>query len=80
MCIRDSSDVVIDKSENIKIQHIYAAFYFDDIFFSHFVAAGVFDDGNTAVQFVKFQIMINCHGFAGFDVIQNKSLFDTSYI
>lgn len=47
-------NVVIDKAENIKVNITKRTFYFDDVLFAHFIAAGVFDDGNGTVQFVQF--------------------------
>lgn len=45
-------DVVVQKGQNIQIEHIDITFYFQNIFFSHFIAAGIFDDGHGAVQLV----------------------------
>ena len=42
-------DVVVDECQDIQIQHIDVTFYFQNVFFAHFSAAGVFDDGNGAV-------------------------------
>ena len=33
-------------------------FYLDDVLDTHFVALGILDDGNGAVKFVEFQVMI----------------------
>lgn len=46
-------DVVIDKTQHIQIQSVDVAFYLQNIFLSHFVAAGVFDNGNAAVQLIQ---------------------------
>lgn len=43
------SDVVVDECQDIQIQHIDVTFYFQNIFFAHFSAARIFDDGNGAV-------------------------------
>ena len=66
-------DIVVDKTKDIKIQHVNRTFYFDDIFFAHFVAAGIFDDGNTAVQLIQFQIMVDGHALSCFDVVENHT-------
>ena len=42
-------DVVVDECQYIQIQHIDVTFYFQNVFFAHFSAAGVFDDSNGAV-------------------------------
>lgn len=42
-------DVVVDEGQDIQIQHIDVTFYFQNVFFAHFSAAGVFDDSNGAV-------------------------------
>ena len=42
-------DVVVDECQYIQIQHIDITFYFQNVFFAHFSAAGVFDDSNGAV-------------------------------
>ena len=41
-------DVVVDEGQDIQIQHIDVTFYFQNILFAHFSAAGVFDDSNGA--------------------------------
>ena len=42
-------DVVIDECQDIQIQHVDVTFYFQNVLFAHFSAAGVFDDSNGAV-------------------------------
>ena len=42
-------DVVVDECQYIQIQHIDITFYFQNVLFAHFSAAGVFDDSNGAV-------------------------------
>ena len=80
LCIgtQNYCDVVIDETEDVQVEVLDRAFYFDDIFFAHLVAAGVFDYGDAAVQLIQLQIVVNGHAFAGFDMIQNKSFFNTS--
>ena len=46
-------DVVIDKTKDIQLQITNGTFHLDDVLGSHFVAAGIFDDGNGAVQLVQ---------------------------
>ena len=58
------SDIVVNKAKDIQIQLFDRTFNFDDILNTHFVAAGVFDNGNCAVKLVQLQVMIDRHGFA----------------
>ena len=62
-------NVMIDDRKDIQIQEIDVAFNLQDILFPHFVAAGVFDDGNTAVQLIQMKILINLHTLSGFNMI-----------
>ena len=62
-------DIVIDKTEDIKIQVVDVAFNFQDIFFAHFVAFCIFDDSNTAVKLVQFQIVIDGQAHACLDMV-----------
>ena len=43
-------DVVIDKSEDIKIQGIDRTLDFDDVFFTHFITFCIFDNSNRTVK------------------------------
>lgn len=72
-------DIVIDESKDVKIHKIDRTLDLHDIFFAHFAALGIFNDGYTAVQFVKVEILVNLHALAGLDVIQHESLGDTTY-
>ena len=45
-------DIMIDEPYDIQIQRIDVTFHFEDILFTHFIAAGILDDRNGAVQFV----------------------------
>ena len=62
-------DVVIDKSQNIQIQGINGAFHLDDVFFPHFIATGIFDNGYRAVQLIQLQIVIDGKAHAGLNMI-----------
>ena len=73
-------DIVVDKTKDIKIQHVNRTIYFNDIFFAHFVAAGIFDDGYTAVQLIQFQIMVDGHALSCFDVVENHTFVLLTYI
>ena len=55
-------DVVIDETEDVQVKVFDRAFYFDDVLDAHLVALCIFDDGNGAVKFVEFQVMIDRHG------------------
>ena len=74
------SDVVINKTKNIQIQILDRAFYFDDIFLAHFLAAGILDNCNSTIQFIQFQVMIDGHSLAGLDMIQNITLTKSTYV
>ena len=65
------SDIVVNKAKDIQIQLFDRTFNFDDILNTHFVAAGVFDNGNCTVKLVQFQVMIDRHGFACLDMVKN---------
>ncbi len=43
-------DVVVDECQYIQIQHIDVTFYFQNVLFAHFSAAGVFDDSNGSLN------------------------------
>ena len=62
-------NVVVDKGKDVQIQHIDVAFYFQDVFFAHFVAAGVFDNGNGTVQLVQLQMMVKGKALSGFNMV-----------
>ena len=62
-------DVVIDETEDVQVEVLDRAFYFDDVLDAHLVALCIFDDGNGAVKFIKLQIMIDSHGLACFDMV-----------
>ena len=66
-------DVVIDESEDVQIHEVDGAFDLDNIFFTHFIAFCVLDNGNTAVQFVKMQIFVDIHAPACFDMVEHKT-------
>lgn len=44
---------VVDKAENVQIQHVHVTFHFQDIFPVHLAAAGIFDNCHGTVQLVK---------------------------
>ena len=73
-------DVMVDDSQNVQIQGIDVTFHLQDVLFSHLVAAGIFDDGDGAVQLVKLQMVVDGHAFSGFDMIEHEAFFDFSYI
>ena len=73
-------DVVIDETEDVQVEVFDRAFYFDDVLDTHLVALCIFDDGNGAVKFVEFQVMIDCHGFAGLDMVKYKTFVKCSNV
>ena len=46
-------DIVVDEGEDIQIQCVDIALHLQNIFFSHFIAAGIFDNRNRAIQFAQ---------------------------
>lgn len=74
------SDIVVNESEDIQIHKINGAFDLYDIFLPHFAAFCIFDNRNTAVQFVKVKVLIDLHAPAGLDMVQHKSFGDASYV
>ena len=66
-------DAVVDKAQNIQIQHFWRTLHFNDILFAHLIAAGILDDGYAAVQLIQLQITIDLHAFSCLDVIQDKT-------
>ena len=75
-----AGDVVIDETEDVQVEVLNRAFYFDDVLDAHLVALCIFDDGNGAVKFVEFQVMINGHGFAGLDMVKYETFVKCSNI
>ena len=73
-------NVVIDETEDVQVKVLDRAFDLDDVLVAHFVALGILDDGNGAVKFVEFQVMIDCHGFAGLDMVQYETFVKCSDI
>ena len=74
------SDAVVDKTQNIQIQGVDITFYLEDIFFAHFIAAGVFDDRHGTVQLVQLQMIVNVKTSSGFDMVKDKAFFNSTYI
>ena len=73
-------DVVIDETEDVQVEVLDRAFYFDDVLDAHLVALCIFDDGNGAVKFVEFQVVINGHGFAGLDMVKYETFVKCSNV
>ena len=73
-------DVVIDETEDVQVEVLDRAFYLDDVLDTHFVALGILDDGNGAVKFVEFQVMINSHGLAGLDMVKYETFVKCSNV
>ena len=71
-------NVVVDKCQHIQIHKINGTLYFHNILFTHFIAFCILDNGYAAVQLIQIQILIDIHAFAGLNMIQYKSLGNTS--
>ena len=52
-------DVMVDKAENVEVEHVDIAFYLQNVLFAHLVAARVFDDRNGAVELIELQMVID---------------------
>ena len=74
------SDVVIDKTYDVKVEGVDVALHFQDVFLAHFLASGVFDDRHSTVKLVKPQVLVDAHALAGFDMVKDEAFFDFSYI
>ena len=73
-------DIVIDETEDVQVEVFNRAFYFDDVLDAHLVALCIFDDGNGAIKFVEFQVMIDGHGFAGLDMVKYETFVKCSNV
>ena len=73
-------DVVIDKADDVEIQRIHRAFDFYNILLAHLVAAGIFNDGYLIIHLVEAEVMIDRHGFSGFDMVKNIPFVKSTYI
>ena len=73
-------NIVVDKAEHIEVEVVDRTLDFDDIFSAHFIGLRIFDDRDGAVQLIQSQIVIDRHGLAGLDVIENEAFFNCSYI
>ena len=73
-------DNVIDETEDVQVEVFDRAFYFDDVLDAHLVALCIFDDGNGAIKFVEFQVMIDGHGFAGLDMVKYETFVKCSNV
>ena len=74
------SDIVINEAKDIQVHEINGAFNFHDIFLPHFATLCIFDNGNTAVQFVKVKVLVDLHAPACLDMVQHKAFGDASYV
>jgi len=48
----------------------------DDVLFAHLGGVGVFDDGNLAVEIAQVQHVVDAHGLAGRDVVDDNTVLD----
>lgn len=65
-------DMRIDVAEQVEIEVDNLA-DFENIFLAQLAGAGVFDDGDLAIQLVELQIFVNLHGFACGNVVDNNA-------
>ena len=71
---------MVDKTENVQIQRIDRALYLDDIFFTHFITFGIFDDCDRTVEFIQLEVVIDPHAHACLNMIEYKTLVNTTDI
>ena len=69
-------NIMIDKTKDIQIQILDGAFNLDDILFSHFLAAGIFDDSNRTVQLIQLQEMCIRDRYICIRFIYNRIILD----
>ena len=62
-------DIVIDESENVKINDVNRTLNLHNIFLSHFVASCIFDDCDTAIQLVQAKVVIDIHAFSCLNMV-----------
>ena len=81
-CIFDNidGDIVVNKTKGVKVNFVNRALDLDNVFFTHFVALCIFDDGNGAVEFIESQVFIDFHALAGFDVVQYETFVKSTDI
>ena len=72
------SDIMVDKSKDIKIHKIYGAFDLHNVLFTHFAALCIFYNSHAAVQLVQMKVFVNVHAPSGLDMIQHEAFFNTS--
>lgn len=46
-------DLMVDKAQDVQIHKIDRTLDLHDVFFAHFAALGIFDDGHTAVKLIE---------------------------
>ena len=80
-CFDDvDGDVVIDESEDVEIEGIDIAFYFQDVFFAHDLGTGIFNNSYGAVHFVESKVLVDTHGFSGLDMVKDEAFFNLAYV
>ena len=73
-------DIGVNEGDDIQIDGVGIRLNLEDIFLAHGIAAGIFDDGDSSVESIEFQIMIDQHALSGLDVVEHDSVFNFSYI
>ena len=74
------SNVMVNVCQHVQVQHINVAFYFQNILFTHFVAAGIFYDSHGAVQLVQAQVFVDGQAFSGLDMVQHEAFLNFSHV
>src|SRR5699024_3390347 len=72
--------IIVNKTKNVQIHKVKPTVYLYNVFFPHFVAFGIFDYGHAAVQLAKSEIIIYIHALSCLYVVNNKAVFQFSYV
>ena len=71
---------MVDKAENVEVEHVDIAFYLQNVLFAHLVAARIFDDRNGAVELIELQMVIDGHCHACLNMVEYKAFFNFTYV
>ena len=73
-------DIMINEPQRFQVNGVDGTFDLDDVFFSHLVAAGIFNNGNAAVELVQVQVLIDLHAPAGLNMVQHEAFTQSADI
>ena len=72
--------VGLDQGNSVKADGVGIAFYLQNVLAAHIIAACVLDDRNLIIFPVQMEIVVDQHGLAGFDMVENNSVFNLAYV